>query len=222
MAEGNGMGVDIRGNPVIDPTKNVLDLVNASITRINDLNTIRDRRIDDLEKAEQNRVDAALAAEVHRIDEVAQLREKYQLLLANAESHRLDAIRAVDVAAVQVANEKANAQAAVLAAQVQTTADTMRALVSSASDTAAKQVQQVTSQFSERIAALEKAINIGSGKETVADPMIAQMVNEIKALRDYMALGTGKSSGISTAWAVLIGAVGLIGAIIAIVLSVVK
>lgn len=85
---------DNRG--VIDPTANVLSLVEAANKRQDDL------RI----------------AEARRVDEQMELRAYYTEKLADAEAKRLDAIRLVDVGAVSLANEKAGAQAAVLAKQV--------------------------------------------------------------------------------------------------------
>src|SRR6185312_9446654 len=43
-----GIGVDSRGGQVIDPTKNVLDLVEASIKRQDDLRDAETRRINEL------------------------------------------------------------------------------------------------------------------------------------------------------------------------------
>lgn len=45
-----GVGVDYSGRDVVDPTKNVLDLVAAAIQRQDDLRAAETRRIDDLAK----------------------------------------------------------------------------------------------------------------------------------------------------------------------------
>ncbi len=90
------MAIDAQGGAVIDPTSNVLDLVEAAVKRQDDLR----------------------AADGRRIDEIMALHVYYAERLAEAETKRLDAIRAVDTAAVQLANEKAASTAAVLAKQV--------------------------------------------------------------------------------------------------------
>jgi len=94
---------------------------------------------------------------VRRIDEQANLRADFQVQLNVAEAKRIDAIRAVDVNAVSVANERATAQAAVLANQVAASAETLRALVAATAATQAQQLGQLTAQLTDRLTALEKA-----------------------------------------------------------------
>ena len=77
--------------------------------------------------------------------------------MREAEAKRIDAIRAVDVNAVSVANERATAQAAVLANQVALSAETLRALVASTASTQATQLNQLTAQLIDRISLLEKS-----------------------------------------------------------------
>jgi len=105
-----GAGVDAAGNPVLDPTKNVLDLVEAAIKRQDDLR----------------------AQEVIHAREIGDLRHMYEKELREAESARLDSIRAVDQAAVQRTAEVQAAQAAALATQVVATADAFRATLATA------------------------------------------------------------------------------------------
>jgi hypothetical protein len=87
-----------------------MDLVAASI-----------RRQDDLR-------DAAL----QHVAEMARLRSEYDDKLREAEAKRIDAIRAVDVGAVNRAAEVSATQAATLAAQVATSAETLRTQVAAA------------------------------------------------------------------------------------------
>jgi hypothetical protein len=103
-----GPGVDAAGQPVIDPTRNVLDLVAAAIQRQDDL---RD-------------------AESRHLREMAGLREEYAAELRRTEAARLDAIRAVDVGAVQRAAEVQAQVANALASQVATSADAFRVALS--------------------------------------------------------------------------------------------
>jgi hypothetical protein len=105
-----GLAVDYQGNPVIDPTKNVLDLVAAAI-----------KRQDDLREAESRHV-----------REIAGLRAEYTAELRRAETARIDAIRAVDVGAVNRAAEVSAQQATTLAAQVAASAETLRTQVQAA------------------------------------------------------------------------------------------
>jgi hypothetical protein len=99
-----GPSTDQYNQPVIDPTRNVLDLVAAAIQRQDDLREMESKHA----------------------RERAELTAGYDEKLRTAESERINAIRAVDVAAVQRASEVANQQAATLALQVSTTADAFR------------------------------------------------------------------------------------------------
>ena len=118
-----------------DPTLNVQNLLHAAV-----------ERLDDLREAESRRVNELLA-----------VLEAHSKELKEAEAKRIDAIRAVDVNAVAVANERATAQAAVLANQVQASAEVARALVASNAAAVAEQLTQLSKQFMDRIASLERA-----------------------------------------------------------------
>lgn len=66
----------------------------------------------------------------------------------------------------------------------------------------------------ERIAALEKSSYEGVGKQKLADPMMVELVAEMKRMAQTQATGGGKSEGIKDVWGWLVGAFG-IGAAIA-------
>ena len=113
-----------------------------------------------------DRLDELREAETRRINEMTALRDKFQDKLDTAEAKRIDAIRAVDVAAVTVANDKATAQAAVLARQVTESRDTLQALVASTAAATATQLTNLLSPITERLTSLEKNQYTGEGKET--------------------------------------------------------
>jgi hypothetical protein len=117
MANGSppGPGVDARGNPVIDPTANVLGYIDAAI-----------KRQDDLRAAE-----AALnESRDGHLRDVASLRAAHAKELRVLEAQRIDAIRAVDVGQVQRAADVQAATALTLAKQVADSAETLRKQVS--------------------------------------------------------------------------------------------
>ncbi len=129
-----------------DPTTNVLALVASAIIRV-----------DDLRESESLRINEKFIAESRRIDEQLQLRAEFADKLSVAETKRLDAIRAVDATAISIANDRASAQAAVLANQVSASAEMLRALVATTASTQAVQLQSLTTQLTDRIALLEKS-----------------------------------------------------------------
>lgn len=108
----DGPATDRHNEPVIDPTRNVLDLVRAET-----------KRQDDLRNAEGG-----------ALRELMNLRADYDEKLRNKEADRIDAIRAVDVQAVQRAAEVAAAAVQALAAQVPITADAVRNALAAALD----------------------------------------------------------------------------------------
>jgi len=130
-------------NGTADPTGNTREMIAAS-----------DRRQDDLR-----------AAETRRVNELICLRDKFQDKLDVAEAKRIDAIRAVDVNAVTVANDKATAQAAVLAKQVSESRDALQNLVASTAAATATQLTNLLSPITERLTSLEKNQYKGEGQE---------------------------------------------------------
>ena len=104
-----------------DPTENVISLVDAAMQRQDDLREMQARYIAQIG---QMREDHARY--------VAEMRAQWAKELRQAETARIDAIRAVDVGAVNRAAEVQATQANTLAAQVATTADAFRASLASA------------------------------------------------------------------------------------------
>jgi hypothetical protein len=139
-----GVGVDAYGFPVKDPTANVLDLVQAAIQRQDDMRT--------------------LATEHERY--VAELRAHYDELLRTAETARIDAIRAVDVSAVQRAAEVALNQASTLASQVAASAETLRAQVAAAATASSVSLAAALVPIQEAIADLRRSQYEQAGQRT--------------------------------------------------------
>lgn len=200
----DGVGVDSKGGPLIDPTANVIALNEAAV-----------RRQDDLRIASERFTSASLSA----MREMAEMRAMYQEKLSEAEAKRIDAIRAVDVNAVGVASERQSQAANVLAAQVAQSADALRTLVNTTATAQAEQQRQSTQQITDRLTAVERSQYEGRGKQLVADPMMAELVAEMKSLRESRSVVTGKSQGSTAMWGYVAGAIGilfgLIGAAVA-------
>jgi hypothetical protein len=134
MAE-PGAAVDASGNPVLDPTKNVLDLVEAAVIRLNDLRE---------------------ADKEHR-KEMDELRTSFAREIREAETARIDAIRAVDVGAVQRAAEVQADVATALANQVALSAETLRNTVSETATLSAAALAQAIDPLQKAIDDLRRA-----------------------------------------------------------------
>jgi uncharacterized protein YjaG (DUF416 family) len=148
-----------------DPTASTRKLVDAAISQI-------------AEKQE---------SELKSIESQMSIHFEYIRRLNDAESRRINAmisegqnLRAVDVAAVGVASEKAAAQALVLANQVSASADTLRALVATTASTVAIQLQQVSQQLIDRIALVEKSQYENKGMSSSA----AELPERIRMLEE--------------------------------------
>jgi len=130
-----GAATDAFGRAVLDPTKNVLDLVDAAI-----------RRQDDLREAEAK-----------HLRELLTLRAEHDRDLRMLESSRIDAIRAVDVGAVQRAAETQATAAATLAAASAQQAETLRTQVATTATQAQQQLTAALDPIQKDIADLRRA-----------------------------------------------------------------
>lgn len=119
---------------------------------------------------------------IDALEESIRLRAEYSVQLSIAEAKRIDAIRAVDVQAVTVASERANASALVLASQVSSSAEALRILVAQTATAVASQLASMSSAINDRISALEKSQYQNSGKETGGKDMWGWIVGGIMAV----------------------------------------
>lgn len=174
--------MDSSGSPVIDPTVNVMNLVEAATLRL-----------DDLRDAENRRVDERFRNQKEYMHEIQGLIAAYEEKLRVAEANRIDAIRAVDVGAVATAAERASQQAQVLATQVATSAETLRTLVATSAATTAAALTQIINPITERLAQLEKAQYEGAGRAVISDPITQELLREVKSLGSSHAQTAGGS-----------------------------
>jgi len=126
----------------MDPTANVIANLEAAVKRLDDLRVADNKRLDDLRS----------------------MRELYEGLLreaagklSEAESARIDAIRAVDVGAVNRAAEVAAQQQTVLAAQVATSAEALRNQAQAAATVQAANLAAALEPMKNDIADLRRA-----------------------------------------------------------------
>jgi hypothetical protein len=122
----------------------------------------------------------------------------------------------VDVLAVNTAYDRAAATIQTLAVTTTANAENLRNALNTTAATIAAQWANTVAGITERLAALEMSSYEGKGKQSFADPMMAELVAEMKNLREVRATGAGKIEGISASWGVLLGAVALIATLISI------
>lgn len=129
-----GLGVDSRGNPVIDPTANVLSLVGAAMERQDDLRE----------------------AESRRVDELALVRASHSQELAGKESQRIDALASLRETQVANAALEQRNQAAVLATQLDANAAALRSQVEATAKAFAESLEKSQIPIRQDIADLRK------------------------------------------------------------------
>lgn len=133
-----GLGVDEHGGPVFDPSKNVLDLVEAAIKRQDDLRAANEKYLE---------------AESRHLHEMAELRAQYDQLIRENDIVRQEKVREVDVLNGRTEAERAQTAIKALAEASALTAETLR-----------KTAETVSASQSARISALELAVSAGAGK----------------------------------------------------------
>jgi hypothetical protein len=205
-----GMGVDAGGGPVVDPTKNVQALVIAESKRQDDLRLASEKYNEKV--AEYVEKVASIKADCAK--EIANIRVEYAKEFNALESGRLNAIRQVDVLAVNTAVDRAAAATQALAQTTASNAENIRNAMTTTAAAIATQLANTVSAITDRIGSLEKSSYTGAGRSTMSDPALAEMMLEIKALRQEQSLGAGKTQGLNASWAILIGAAAVIVAIL--------
>jgi hypothetical protein len=234
-----GIAVDAHGQPVVDPTKNVLDLVEAAIRRQDDLRRVveellKDKITDNNEKSalRLQMMEQRLTEVTNRLDSEAKLRAEFAKDIAATEKARVDAIRQVDKtavdqtasAALQTAANLAKTQtdsAGVLSTQVSTSAEALRNLVATTAAESNRNIQQQFTTLGTRVAALEQGSATLGGERKFSDPAVASLAEQVRVLVRQQNESTGAGTGSSATWAWVI-AVGtllvlLIGMIVAVV-----
>lgn len=194
--------------PSVDPTTNVLSHVAAAVKRLDDLREAYARLLDselrrtDREATLHEQLAGLRAAHSKEIREIESrnARERQEL-----ESKRLDAIRQVDVSAVNTAASQALAAIQTLAATAARDAENLRTSLNSTAQTIAKQLADTVEGITKRIAALEMSSYKGEGKQTASDPMMVDLVQEIKSLRNLQSQSSGKWAGAQILWGLLLG-----------------
>lgn len=198
------------GEKTYDPSENVKALQEASNKRQDDLRLQNEKFL----FAEVKHVKELAKLLAKHGKENAELRSVYEEKIALSEKGRIDAIRAVDVNAVALANEKQSAAAVILANEVTKSADTLRTLVATTASAAEAQQRQLSEQINKRLTDLEKALNESRGRGLVADPMMEKLFEKIDSMN-----GT-RREGISSVWVAVIGVFGILGTISAIIFGI--
>jgi hypothetical protein len=169
-ANTRGLGVDAWGQPAVDPTENVLDKVRDAVTRLDDIAVLEREHSKEVAALEREHFRDMTTLERSYLTDLRGQRERNEAKLevareklALAESARLDAIHAADVAAADRQATVGAAQQATLATQVETTAVTLRNQVEATRVATSEQLTQAIAPLQTSIAELTRALYSGEG-----------------------------------------------------------
>jgi hypothetical protein len=242
-----GVAIDAKGGAVVDPTENVKALNEAGLKAVAEALAAALKRQDDLRTAQDLLFKSKMEdeakitdlqhqlsdAEIRRIDQIEKFRVIVDKELREAEAKRIDAIRTVDVQAVQVASSRADTTATALASQVTqsaevlrnqvtASADALRTLVATTAATAAQNEKQQFDALSTRIAALENGASEGQGKRSITDPALIDLVNQVRVLANSRAAATGADTGQSNVITWVIAGFGTLALIFAVIITLLR
>ncbi len=211
-----------RERRIIDPTKNVESLVKAQAKSQRDLRKADNRYYDVVMK---NLRDESQAGRVHLAD-MATLRAEFwkdvrQSDLAVAAQTRLVDVNgqaasaasiATAVVTLQNASDRNNEAGRVAAANL---ASTLATQVTDSASGIQSQTQASNAAMEKRISDLEKVSNTGVGRQGVLDPQMSALIDKMDKLIPTVAAGggliQGKSEGISSVTAAILGMVAVFG-----------
>lgn len=184
---GDIMSEDVTNKYRGDPSVNVINLVGNAVKYLEDLHNVTEKNYDEKLK---------LYVEALRRESAV-------------ETDRINALRAVDVKAVEVANERAVKQAEVLDKNMLESAATLRESVAQTATTIAAQLQQIINPLLERVSALEK-VNYENAGRISAAPDIPKLVTQLIEAQN---INKGSSKGMREMWGWVVGGVMLLIAI---------
>ena len=194
-----GIPIDAFGGATIDPTQNVLNLVEAAILRQDNLREYAEKLAD---------------AKADFTNKIAELRAIHQRELDVAEAQRLDAIRQVDREDVTKTAVQALTAIQALAATTTTTAETLRTQVATTAQAAQNQLATITNEINKRLSALEQTSFEGKGKQQLADPQMLELLAEMRSLRAASSVVAGGQEHKTEQRSTMLFVAAIIGALI--------
>lgn len=215
-----------RRNLGVDPSENVKALSEAGNKTQNALRIAEARRQDDLRRETTRRLDT----EIRCLKELGKLQAQHAKDAARSESGRLNAIRQVDVN--NSSRDAAQSLTAIqtLASKAAVDADTLRNLVASTAQTMAKQTADTAQAMAKtiadtfegqtkRLSALEQSSYEGKGKSTMADPLMAELLTEVRGLSADRNRGAGHQGAVveqrDQGWKYIAAAIAFVGLLFA-------
>jgi outer membrane translocation and assembly module TamA len=201
-----GPATDRYNEPVPDPTKNVMKLVEAASRRTDDLSAAEARWQRRWIKSELKRIETL----VRQNKSLAVMRAEHQTALDEKESARIDSIRQVDREEVAKTAAQANVAIATLAKQTTDLATTLQSQVQSTALAAETRRNADKDEANKRISALELAGSASAGKQQIADPAMEALAKQVATLVQFQQSSGGERRGGQQTWGIVIAGVTIV------------
>jgi hypothetical protein len=176
----SGLGVDASGGAVVDPTANVIALVEA---RADAAASLREA---DLKFAD---------SQAEHLKEIGELRAVHAKEIRELDTIRLEKVREVDQLSYRTETERAQTAIRALADSQAQATETLRKTMEGNAALLASQQDVKFAESNKRISALELALSEGKGKQTVADPAMERLAGVVEKLAAANNTRTGFDAG---------------------------
>jgi hypothetical protein len=180
-----GVGADSHGNPVIDPTKNVGDILAAAVKRLDDLQATNNERT---------------VSEITHVREVVKIHSDHHKELLAMQVAAVQSARQFDVAAVNTAADRNAREVKTLADATGLLAETLRKSVTESATAMDIRLNNMSSVLSDRLASLEKSSYTGQGKDAVVDPQMTVLIDTVRQLAAAQQAERGKGDARQLDW----------------------
>jgi len=192
-----GLGVDATGGPVIDPSKNVLDLVRAEAHRQNDLRAAAEQLANERQGFIRREMEIRQANNQREMEiredfrkRIAELRAEHQEKDLTSEARRTDALRELDRVEVRTANDRHQAAVDTLAKTTAAMAETLRTSDENTAKNLAAQAEVIRHELDSRITAVERVQAAGAGRGEGSKSNLALISSILAIILMLITLGT--------------------------------
>lgn len=182
MTQARGIGVDAGGGPVIDPTANVIALVEANKLSADTLREMHNRYL-------EARL-GTVSETVKWLEKLSDVHQRHDREIHTMEQAKLAAFRQSDEAARITEAERTLAAVQLVARAAETTANDIRAVLNTTAQTLASANAARDLEFNNRISALEKSSYEGAGKGTGAKSTVTYVVIAVGLLVSLITIGS--------------------------------
>jgi hypothetical protein len=194
---GGGLGVDAEGGPVVDPSKNVLDLVRAEAQRQDSLRAAAELLARERQDFVRREMEIRQAYNQREMEVREDFRKRIAVLRAEhwekdlaSEARRTDALRELDRSEVRTANDRHQAAVDTLAKTTAAMAETLRTGAENTAKNLAAQAEVIRRELDARITAVERVQAAGAGRGEGSKSNLALISSILAIIVMLITLGT--------------------------------